>query len=75
MYHLFTSSEHEAFAEYQLPEILRTPLEELCLQIKLQWAGPVAPFLAKALDPPDINDVRKIILCCFCLCLLLCFVS
>ena len=34
-FHLFTSMQAASLIEYQLPEILRTPLEELCLQVKV----------------------------------------
>jgi ATP-dependent RNA helicase DHX36 len=33
-YHLFSKKRHAAMEEFTLPEMLRTPLEELCLQIK-----------------------------------------
>eukprot|EP00052_Salpingoeca_macrocollata_P022794 m.199119 g.199119 ORF g.199119 m.199119 type:complete len:428 (+) comp21894_c0_seq1:135-1418(+) len=46
-------------AEYQLPEMLRTPLEELCLQIKLLKLGAVAPFIAKALQPADERAINN----------------
>ena len=35
-FHLFTRLKEASLAEYQVPEILRTPLEELCLQIKVR---------------------------------------
>ena len=34
-FHLFTNYHNEQLVEYQLPEMLRTPLESLCLQIKV----------------------------------------
>ncbi|KAJ4833074.1 hypothetical protein Tsubulata_001048 [Turnera subulata] len=37
---------------YQVPEMLRMPLVELCLQIKLLSLGQIKPFLLKALEPP-----------------------
>ena len=33
--HLYTAFHEAQFADYQLPEMLRTRLEELCLQIKV----------------------------------------
>lgn len=42
-------------AEYQLPELKRCPLEELCLQVKLLAVGEgadVREFLNKAVEPP-----------------------
>lgn len=47
--------------EYQLPEILRTPLQELCLHIKSLQLGTVASFLGKALQPPDPLAVQNAI--------------
>ncbi|KAF3452627.1 hypothetical protein FNV43_RR03060 [Rhamnella rubrinervis] len=37
---------------FQVPEMLRMPLVELCLQIKLLSLGYIKPFLSKALEPP-----------------------
>lgn len=34
-YHLYTAHHWSQFSDYQLPEMLRTRLEELCLQIKV----------------------------------------
>lgn len=34
-YHLFSRKRHGAMNEFAVPEMLRTPLDELCLQIKL----------------------------------------
>ena len=35
-YHLYTKFHEAGFQDYQLPEMLRTRLEELCLQIKVR---------------------------------------
>lgn len=45
--------------EYQLPEILRTPLQELCLNIKSLQLGTIGSFLSKALQPPDALSVQN----------------
>ncbi|KAA8545478.1 hypothetical protein F0562_020262 [Nyssa sinensis] len=37
---------------FQIPEMLRMPLVELCLQIKLLSLGNIKPFLSQALEPP-----------------------
>jgi ATP-dependent RNA helicase DHX36 len=37
---------------FQLPEMLRTPLEELCLQVKALKLGRIQTFLGKAMQPP-----------------------
>lgn len=38
-YHLYNGLRASLLDDYQLPEILRTPLEELCLQIKVYLLG------------------------------------
>ena len=61
-YHLFTKRQHdEDFAPYQRPELLRTPLEELCLQIKSLKLGRIEDFLDRALEPPDGRAVSNAI--------------
>lgn len=49
---------YDAFAEYQLPEILRTPLQSLCLQIKSLKLGSISEFLSRALQSPVLLAVR-----------------
>lgn len=40
--------------DHELPEMLRTPVEELCLQVKsLRLPGDVSQVLEKAIDPPS----------------------
>ncbi|XP_065855873.1 DExH-box ATP-dependent RNA helicase DExH1 isoform X1 [Euphorbia lathyris] len=60
-YRLYPKIIYDAMLEYQLPEILRTPLQELCLHIKTLQLGPIASFLAKALQPPDHLSVQNAI--------------
>uniref|UniRef100_A0A4W6C503 ATP-dependent DNA/RNA helicase DHX36 n=1 Tax=Lates calcarifer TaxID=8187 RepID=A0A4W6C503_LATCA len=56
-YHLYNGLRASLLDAYQLPEIMRTPLEELCLQIKILKLGYIARFLEKALDPPTDQAV------------------
>ncbi|XP_059187747.1 ATP-dependent DNA/RNA helicase DHX36 [Centropristis striata] len=56
-YHLYNGLRASLLDAYQLPEIMRTPLEELCLQIKILKLGAIAGFLEKALDPPTEKAV------------------
>ncbi|XP_078362233.1 ATP-dependent DNA/RNA helicase DHX36-like isoform X2 [Oculina patagonica] len=56
-FHLFTQPRAQSLEDYQLPEMLRTPLEELCLQIKILKLGMIRPFLSKALQPPEEQAV------------------
>ncbi|XP_028418873.1 uncharacterized protein LOC114544422 [Dendronephthya gigantea] len=60
-FYLFTEYHFEEMAEYQQPEILRTPLEEVCLQVKSLKLGMVQPFLSKALEPPAIGTIQQAI--------------
>ncbi|XP_028320470.1 ATP-dependent DNA/RNA helicase DHX36 [Gouania willdenowi] len=56
-YHLYNGLRASLLDAYQLPEIMRTPLEELCLQIKILKLGSIGQFLEKALDPPTLKAV------------------
>ncbi|GAY54627.1 hypothetical protein CUMW_158220 [Citrus unshiu] len=57
-YRLYPRCVYDAFAEYQLPEILRTPLQSLCLQIKSLRLGTITEFLSRALQSPELLAVR-----------------
>ncbi|XP_041423235.1 ATP-dependent RNA helicase DHX30 isoform X2 [Xenopus laevis] len=53
-YHLFTREQHQSMASFQVPEILRTPLESLVLQAKVHVPEMTAvEFLSQALESPD----------------------
>ncbi|KAM0754112.1 P-loop containing nucleoside triphosphate hydrolase protein [Meredithblackwellia eburnea MCA 4105] len=56
---LFTHyTEDNAMATHPRPEIVRIPLEMLCLQIKaMRDTEDVKIFLGKAIDPPDVRAV------------------
>ncbi|KAK7289786.1 hypothetical protein RIF29_03730 [Crotalaria pallida] len=60
-YHLYPRCLHDAFTEYQLPEILRTPLQSLCLQIKSLKLGSISEFLSRALQSPEMLAVQNAI--------------
>ena len=89
-FHLYPNCVYEAFSEYQLPELLRTPLNSLCLQIKSLQVESIGNFLSSALQPPKPLAVSNIVywishalllICCFVLkinwkwCLFLLFMS
>nr|XP_040053924.1 ATP-dependent RNA helicase DHX29 isoform X1 [Gasterosteus aculeatus aculeatus] len=69
-FRLYPKFRFDAFMEYSIPEILRVPLEELCLHImKCQYGSP-EEFLSRALDAPQpqsvsnaVNLLRKIGAC------------
>ncbi|XP_071858934.1 3'-5' RNA helicase YTHDC2 isoform X1 [Bombus fervidus] len=54
-YRLFSSVRYNSMEPYQTPEILRSPLQELCLYTKHLAPGntPIAEFLDRALEPPS----------------------
>ncbi|RDX90517.1 DExH-box ATP-dependent RNA helicase DExH5, mitochondrial, partial [Mucuna pruriens] len=60
-YHLYPRCVYNAFTERQLPEILRTPLQSLCLQIKSLKLGSISDFLSRALQSPEILAVQNAI--------------
>ena len=62
-FHVFTKFQHDKMAEFQLPEMLRTPLEELVLQIKILNLGPALEFLKKAIEPPEEKSVQNALQC------------
>ena len=56
-WHLFPKARLATLEAYQSPEIVRTPLEQLCLQVRAlglaaPGAGGVAAFLGRAVTPP-----------------------
>lgn len=58
-YHLFTRDRLEKMEDFQVPEILRTPLENLVVQAKIHMPEMTAvEFLSKALESPDIRAVN-----------------
>ncbi|KAK9468670.1 P-loop containing nucleoside triphosphate hydrolase protein [Lipomyces arxii] len=53
-YKMYTrSAEEKAMPLSQIPEIARTPLEQLYLSVKAMNVADAAGFLAEAIDPPD----------------------
>ncbi|KAL1319937.1 hypothetical protein HN51_064658 [Arachis hypogaea] len=60
-YHLYPRCVYEAFSEYQLPELLRTPLNSLCLQIKSLQVESIGEFLSAALQAPEPRAVQNAI--------------
>ncbi|KAM0057252.1 putative RNA helicase [Helianthus debilis subsp. tardiflorus] len=58
-YHLYPRCVYHAFSNYQLPELLRTPLNALCLQIKSLQVGSIGEFLSAALQPPEPLAVQN----------------
>lgn len=61
-YHLFSKVRASALPDFKVPEIKRTPLEELCLQVKLLDSKySIKDFLSKAVDPPNQLSISNAI--------------
>ncbi|GMH39242.1 hypothetical protein BSKO_07140 [Bryopsis sp. KO-2023] len=59
-YHMMPKPMFEQnFQDHQLPEIMRTPLEELCLQIKTLKLGSIRSFLSQAMNPPAPQTINN----------------
>lgn len=62
-YHLYSKLRAASMPDFQVPEIKRTPIEELCLQVKmLDPACKVEDFLQKTLDPPVSETIRNAVI-------------
>ncbi|KAI9799655.1 MAG: hypothetical protein M1833_003970 [Piccolia ochrophora] len=55
---LYSKSRHESFRTTGLPEILRSDLQEICLNVKAQgFSTPIRSFLSAAIEPPSAAGV------------------
>ncbi|KAI9360815.1 P-loop containing nucleoside triphosphate hydrolase protein [Zopfochytrium polystomum] len=57
-YKLFSRRLEAKMAPHSVPELLRVPLEQLCLSLKAMGVTDVHGFLAKAIDPPPAMNVQ-----------------
>uniref|UniRef100_UPI003AAEB046 ATP-dependent RNA helicase DHX29 isoform X1 n=1 Tax=Centroberyx gerrardi TaxID=166262 RepID=UPI003AAEB046 len=58
-FRLYPKYRFDAFMDYSIPEILRVPLEELCLHIMKCEYGSPEDFLSRALDAPQPQSVSN----------------
>ncbi|XP_072116547.1 ATP-dependent RNA helicase DHX30 isoform X1 [Mobula birostris] len=59
-YHLFSRERLEKMVDFQIPEILRTPLENIVVQSKIHIPDITASdFLSKAMDSPNPKAVNE----------------
>nr|KAJ3423158.1 hypothetical protein HK105_001284 [Polyrhizophydium stewartii] len=57
---LFSSHFEQArMSAHSAPEILRVPLEQLCLQIRAMGVADIHGFLSKAITPPEITSIDR----------------
>jgi ATP-dependent RNA helicase DHX57 len=61
-YKLYTRVRYDKLADQQLPEVLRTPLDQLCLQIMTTQTTSVGDFLDSLLDSPSTATVDAALL-------------
>ncbi|KAI4308138.1 hypothetical protein L6164_031242 [Bauhinia variegata] len=62
-YHLYSKVRAASLPDFQVPELRRMPIEELCLQVKLlDPSCKIEEFLGKTLDPPVFEATRNAIL-------------
>ncbi|XP_073281505.1 DExH-box ATP-dependent RNA helicase DExH6 [Primulina huaijiensis] len=61
-YHLYSKLRASSLPDFQVPEIKRMPIEELCLQVKLvDPSCKIEDFLQKTLDSPVYETIRNAI--------------
>ncbi|KAH7388020.1 hypothetical protein KP509_16G053600 [Ceratopteris richardii] len=61
-YHLYSQVRANSLPDFKVPEIKRTSLEELCLQVKLlDSESDIRAFLSKAIEPPDDLSIANAI--------------
>ncbi|KAF9391446.1 hypothetical protein CPB97_006549 [Podila verticillata] len=58
VYKLFSRKQSAKLAPQQDPEILRIPLEQLCLSVKAMGEKNVEDFLSRALTPPSLTAIQ-----------------
>uniref|UniRef100_A0A665VRZ0 RNA helicase n=1 Tax=Echeneis naucrates TaxID=173247 RepID=A0A665VRZ0_ECHNA len=59
-FHLFSRFRFNNMTEFQVPQLLRMPLQELCLQTKLLAPShPVTEFLSRAPQPPPTHAIKN----------------
>ncbi|XP_067889108.1 ATP-dependent RNA helicase DHX29 isoform X2 [Heterodontus francisci] len=58
-FRLYTKERYDNFIDYSVPEILRVPLEELCLHVMKCNHGSPEDFLSRALDPPQLQVISN----------------
>jgi ATP-dependent RNA helicase DHX36 len=60
---LFSRQRYESLRAIGLPEMLRSDLQEICLDIKAQaFKSPIREFLSEAIEPPSPSAVESSIL-------------
>ncbi|TKY46728.1 ATP-dependent RNA helicase YTHDC2 [Spatholobus suberectus] len=59
-YRLYSKVQAASLPDFQVPEIKRMPIEELCLQVKLlDPSCKIEEFLSRTFDPPGFVSIRN----------------
>ncbi|XP_028781343.1 DExH-box ATP-dependent RNA helicase DExH6-like isoform X2 [Neltuma alba] len=59
-YHLYSKYRAASLPDFQVPELRRMPIEELCLQVKMiDPSCKLEEYLSKTLDPPVFESIRN----------------
>ncbi|KAG9439528.1 hypothetical protein H6P81_019693 [Aristolochia fimbriata] len=59
-YHLYSKTRAASLPDFQIPEIKRMPIEELCLQVKLLDPDcKIVDYIQKTLDPPVLETIKN----------------
>ncbi|CAE5956729.1 unnamed protein product [Arabidopsis arenosa] len=59
-YHLYSKLRAASLPEYRVPEVMRMPVDELCLQVKMLDPNcNVNDFLQKLMDPPVAQSIAN----------------
>lgn len=63
VYRLVDPSFYDGFIKFQLPELIRAPLEHAILKVKrLAYFGSPKQLLGQTLDPPNLQDIERAVL-------------
>lgn len=59
-YRLYSQEQYDTMEKYTLPELLRVPLTEICLNAKILAGNlSIEEFLLKALQHPSVKNIRQ----------------
>ncbi|KAL2326748.1 hypothetical protein Fmac_020175 [Flemingia macrophylla] len=59
-YRLYLKHQADSLPDFQVPEIKRMPIEDLCLQVKLlDPSCKIEGFLSRTLDPPGFKSIQN----------------
>ena len=57
-FRLYSKMQENKMSDFIVPEILRTPLDQVCLQIKLLKLGRIQDFLSQVMESPSTDSIN-----------------